>query len=405
MYAATAAVQIDRQDRRENEQRLTLSAESMPLSEFAHWVSREAGISIVIDANLDNRPVTIDLVDEPVNSSLGAIARRVGVQVSRSGTLYYLGGLRPEDRGVLVRRVVRLDADQVRAAIETLLSDHGRVTVAADGLAMVGDRVEVLERVHELLDSVERAPLDAWVLQMYVMSITERDSSEFGLDVMPSFELAQRVGQASVDPIAASGLRAALTATLRASRGNEDVEMVASPLLIVGDGRRARLSDATVIPIPRRSVSDQGTVTVTGYDHVPVGLTVEVSIRDAADAGMVDLSLDMSQLGGMVDEAPIRLQRLIETTAPLVSGGVYLIGAWDVTDARRAWAGQLGTVREVEQRNTTVQAWAVVSRIAGPVLDEAPSDAGGAGPPEGTPPASDGNGQHDLVDEDDDERD
>ena len=124
------------------------------------------------DSRLDGRTVTLEVQGETVASILGVVARRMGVDVTQQGTLYYLGQLRAEDRGLLVRRVRRLTSDEVSQAIENLMSEVGRVLTVADGLVVVGDRVEVLQRIEALIEQIDRTEVVTWVVQLYVAELT-----------------------------------------------------------------------------------------------------------------------------------------------------------------------------------------------------------------------------------------
>jgi hypothetical protein len=93
---------------------------------------------------------------------MGLVARSVGADAARIGGAWYIGELSPEDRGVLVRRVPGYPLPELRAAVLSITSTDGRASVLEGGVIVVGDRVELLERVTELLDGVEQARGGTW---------------------------------------------------------------------------------------------------------------------------------------------------------------------------------------------------------------------------------------------------
>ena len=176
---------------------VTLTTQQMPLEGVLRELSDQTKVSIVAEAGLDQSPVTLDVIDVPVDEVLGVIARRLGVQVTRTGSIYFLGSLRPEDKGVLVRRVRRLSANELSDSVSVLLSQNGSVRAHEDGLVIVGDRVEVLARVVELLDRIERADTSSWVVQLHLVQLSDRALADWGLDVEPAADIGLAFASAS----------------------------------------------------------------------------------------------------------------------------------------------------------------------------------------------------------------
>jgi len=276
---------------------LTLSAQDMPLVEFLRWVSDRAQVSVIAEQKLDDRRVSVDVVDVPVSQLLTAVARRVGVQLNRTGNVYFLGQVRPEDRGILVRKVVRLGGPDLQRAVDTLLSEHGRALALQDGVVVVGDTVEVLAKVAELLDGIEAAPIDTWVVQFDLVSINEESQQTLGLDLVPALEISAMVAAGSQGALNGWDINAGLDGLLQAERTDAGVEILAKPTFLMVDGARARHSNADTVPIFERAVSDQGTVTTQRITYVDVGLIVEVQLREVGNnRASLDISVDLKRL-------------------------------------------------------------------------------------------------------------
>lgn len=330
---------------------------------------------MIAEAALDNRNVTVDVMDEPVDQVLSVVAKRLGVALTRTGRVYYLGSLSAEDRGVLVRRVRRLSDIELSAAISVVLSDIGRVQSYPDGLVVVGDRVEVLQRVSEIIDEVEDSEAPSWVVQLYVVSLGERKARELGVDVQPGLELSYLLASSGGDPAslvkaATSGFNVSgsLDAVLQASLERSGVEVMADPLMLIADGAEARFVRGDSIPIPQRTISDQGTVTTTDFSFVQTGLEVLADVREMS-AGRARLTIDvrLSTVRDMVEDAPVTSDETFSGVSIIESGGVYLLGSLRREDRVQSRIGGWGLGWLNRSESSLLQVWARAYRVAGPV--------------------------------------
>ena len=151
-------------------------------------------------------------------------------------------------------------------------------------------------------------------------------------------------------------------------------EVLAAPLLLVVDGGKGPVSDGEVVRIPRRAVSPEGTSTVTGYDTVEAGLSLEVEARDVGNGrGRLRCRLERSQLIGRIEVIPTTRSQVWETEAIVESGGVYLLGS-PVSDERDASSEVgLSVFRGANRTVRNVYVWARAYRIDGGIATD-PSD-------------------------------
>jgi hypothetical protein len=341
----------------------------MPLQTFLRYVSDQTGLSIIAEQNLDAARITLDVVNLPVDQVLGLVGRRVGAEVSRTGTLFYLGTLKAEDKGVLVRRVRRLKRDELREAVEVLLSEHGKTVAFSDGVLVVGDRVEVLQRVEELLTRIEGVEAACWVVQLYLVSVTESDARTLGLDVQPALEVAATFAATSAASSAAAvtsnaAAAGALQALLKATREGRGASVVAQPLFVIVDGGKGSFSRGQRVPIAQKSVSNQGTVQTSGYSYVNAGLSCDVELREQGH-GVVGalVNVERSAIVSYVEAAPVTSAETFKGEAVLHSGGVYLLGCLDRVEQETAFAGWLSLGGSKRDETGTLQVWCRVYRI------------------------------------------
>lgn len=349
--------------------RVTLSAQDVPLLTFARQVADQAALSIVVEAELDDRLVSLEVRDLPAERVLALVARRLGVDVTGGGRVWYIGKLRREDRAVLVRRVSRLTAEDLSKAVQALTSDQGRVQAFPDGLLVVADRVDVLERVRALLSDLEAAPAECWVVQLHLVGVRESELASFGLQSVPTFNAAAAFAEGSEVAAGTTWSAAAgLSAVLVAARSEEGVSIVAAPLFLVRDGSDARMADGDELRLPRKTVSDQGTVTTTGFDVIQTGLEVDVGVRDLGQGrAQLVLRTSLSAVVAVGEEGqPTVNRQSFHTEAVVQSGGCYLLGALERSQVTSAIRGPLRTLQESGTESRSVLVWARLARVGGP---------------------------------------
>jgi type II secretory pathway component GspD/PulD (secretin) len=286
------------------------------------------------------------------------------------GNLFYVGELRPEDNGVLVRRVGRLSSDDLRGAIAVLLSEHGKTQVQADGLVIVGDRVEVLQRVDDLLTRIDAAESVCWVVQLYLISMSDGDILDLGLDVTPALEVAATMASASngLDLVPKTSLKGGLNVVLRAARERSSVSLVGEPLFLLADGARGRVGSGQRVPVVQRAVSNQGTVTTTGYQFIDTGLQINVLLRElSAGAARLELKAESSSVLEYRETLPILQKDDFEGTAVISSGGVYLVGSLERTAHDKRQTSPFRIAAKDSEQGQVLQIWARAYRVGGPV--------------------------------------
>ena len=277
----------------------------------------------------------------------------------------------------------RLSSDDLKGAVTTLLSEFGRVSAYPDGLVVVGDRVEVIQRVSEMLDRVERAGSETWVVQLYVIEKSSNDSQDIGMDIVPAAELAASLATASSGiPMGllnnqSARASASLNATLKAALSKSRGRIVTSPMFILADGGQTKFTSGRQILVPRRNVSDQGTVTTVGYDSFQAGTSIYVKVRELDRAkAAVSLSLTFSTLEGYTADgiAPIINPTGLECTVNVVAGGVYLAGVFDQNASTASVSGPLTLGVKSARELHRFEVWMRVYRIGAASLEnpEAP---------------------------------
>jgi hypothetical protein len=237
-------------------------------------------------------------------------------------------------------------------------------------LLLLVDSSENVARVAALLDRIEGTARPQWAIQLHLVTLSQRDILDLGLDTTPALDLAVSQAAGSSAGVSPVRLDASLRTVLRAAQDRSTVSVTAQPLFLLLDGERAEFTRGTSIPIPRRAVSDQGTVTTTGYEHVQVGTNVAVEIREqTADAVRLTLSVDLSDLVEVtVDGLPRTDRRSYNASCSVVSGGTYLVASIEIGENREGRGTWLHWGDRRDNSQEVLQVWARAMAVSGPAL-------------------------------------
>lgn len=270
------------------------------------------------------------------------MARQLGAELIEIKSVYFLGTPKPEDKVVLVRKVRRLNEEQVTAAVGGFLSPEGTMFASPDGLVVVGDRLEIVERVLDVFDRLETSPSVTWCVQLHIISMSDKDLMDFGLDVNPALELA--AGYANLSNVtrdlaagAVQGLRGeggssvadvSLSAVLRATRERSTMRIVSDPVFTCVDGSETTITKGLRIPVRNSVIAGQNGNIANNVRYIQTGLEATASVRELSErVGRLNLKLNVSdvqgidrELGPTTDDQGITCQTDVET------GGVYLLG-------------------------------------------------------------------------------
>lgn len=295
---------------------ISITAKDMPLRAFLKIIMDSNDISVICDEGLEERRITLAVNGIRADRVMELIARRLNVAVTRTGNIYYLGASKPEDKAVYITKCTRLDTASTKAAVEIMLSQDGKSLALEDGLLIVADKTEILGRVASFVEDIKNAPADTWVIQYQIISYSQSAQKELGLNTASNFALAAGSAEANGD------ISAALTAAVTSGKAR----LLSQPLQLIEDGTQATLKDGTTTPVPRKTVSDSGTVTTTGVDYIESGLEIKSYIRDMGNGyARLKVTIESTAVSGYVDSYPITKGQKTTFQTAIKSGQPYLV--------------------------------------------------------------------------------
>jgi len=330
--------------------------------DFVRWMSSRADVTVVLDQKYYDSPVYMDVRDT-VDVIMQILGRQLGAGVARLGRSYYIGAMRDEDMGLLVRKMRRLGKEEIKDFIVASGSTGGRVTVFDDGLLVMVDHLVVLRRVSDAIDAVEAVTVSTWLVQVYFLRVSDRRESELsaGLELEAAYRFAGASGAGAKGEV-----QQAFGAWLRARGQSTSGAVRQAPLLVVTDGGEATLHSGRTIPVAKKAILDSGAVATTDFKEYRDGLQMKVGIRgEGYNAGMLSLDLSNSSITGYVEAAPIIAEDTLSMRAVVSSGGAYLVGSLRVKSDSSDTSGWLSVGRSRRVEDETLEVWVRAYRIAG----------------------------------------
>ena len=346
--------------------RISYVADNLTVSAFCRYMVQQCGVSIVTQEGLDKQMVNMSIDDQPVEDVIAVLARRLGAQLTRVGHVYYIGTLRPEDKGVLVERITNRNPEQIDIAIKTVLSEYGRSMVFEDGTVVVGDSVEVIRRVHEILDSINREHVSTWYVQLIIITKQLQDEHGHGVRINDEINLTKIIADAASRNISVRLLAERyINAVVKLTATSEYVSISQTPAVIVNGAATARIESSDNIPVPKRAVNDQGEIiATTEYQNVTAGMIAEVKVSSVNGGGhSLAVTVESSDVIGSNGDAPIVRKQRLNTIANMGNEQLYLVGVYYKQRTADRYTGGLSNLTEQKKEGLAVEVWANVRQI------------------------------------------
>ena len=312
--------------------RITYAADAEPLSIVVADLAYELDLSIIVDGSID-KPVTLVVRDVEAAQVFVDLADQVNARLEYTdGLLRFV----PRDRaGVASIGVYRPGFDDPDGVVETSRLLLGRAAVVrrlGDRVVVGGDRSQ-LQKFGELTKYLEAGP-DAWLLEVHLVSITAGLSRALGLDWSISGVFDASLGETIGDVLSNGTLTGARAAAVVAAMAEISMTDRSAKLLSVArlhllEGEPVSFASGEVTPVPRRTISDQGTVTVTGFDNVETGFLINATGRRVPGGLHLEVRPTLSSVTGFVADAPIIARRTLTTSAIVASGEWVILTGFD----------------------------------------------------------------------------
>ncbi|MFH1613920.1 MAG: secretin N-terminal domain-containing protein [Planctomycetota bacterium] len=234
-----------------------------------------------------------------------------------------------------------LKAENVKSAVENMSGEYG--TIATDentNSLIVCDTQEKLAKIIAAVRKADQTPRQI-LIEVVIADVKLTDDTEIGVNWnrffnadTTHFAKQHLLNTFSTSTAATAGIdfgliRNDLALTIHALQETQDVEIIASPRVLVLSGSSARIKTIEEIPYTETSsTSEGGTLTSTEFKEVGVTLEVSATVMDNEDRIMLTIKPKQSAKVGdsIVGDVPIVDTREAETTLLMEDGQVVLIG-------------------------------------------------------------------------------
>ncbi len=300
---------------------LSLSANKMPFSVFARVLSDTFNVGIVCSESLFDKRITAEFKETSLSDVLNVLSRQLDTELVKVGNTFYIGKLRSADRGILVRKVSGFDNKDLLSACKGVLSDKGKVSVFGAGIVAATDIGSVLVRISELLDYLSSCDSPVWIVQLAFLTINREILLEGGLKVSTSGTISYNVSDSEfqLKDINIDGL-------INAAMSSSFADVHSCPMLLVREGSESVWKYGKRVPVPKKTVSDAGTVSTTDFNYIDVGFEVKVKVFRSRAGGILSLSIGNSAIDSYVEYSPVTSQNTLSLEVDMVPLKPYLLG-------------------------------------------------------------------------------
>ena len=349
-------------DKKNDFSSFSFSAYKMPVGTFFRVISDHFNVGLVFSESLQDKTISAEIKDSDLLSVLNVVSRQLSVDVVRVGNTFYVGSLRAEDRGFYVRSLPGYSKDELSSLGHSLISQSGKVSAVTDGLIVITDHESVISRVSEVFDQISRLDNQTYILQLLFVMLRKDALLESGLDVSTSGSISYNLSENSLDFKDFN-----IDALFNLANSSQYFDLYASPMFVLREGVPAVWKDGQKIPIPRRTVSSEGTVTTSGYDYVEPGFLVRAQISRFGSSGRLSLNVERSEVTGYTDYMPVIRQVSLNSSLDMTPFRLYLIGELSSFKSVDSQRNLLSLGRD--KGKSVVQVWGQFYRIGSAVRE------------------------------------
>jgi type II secretory pathway component GspD/PulD (secretin) len=288
------------------------------------------GTTISWDKSLDNETIDGTFVDQPLEEVLELISRRLNVKVSSSQNMCFLGTVREGDKVTAVVRVPPVSREELRNAL-TSFGGEGKSTIVGSFI-WISDTLENVHRLVADLDMIRERSARSYLAEVYFINVNESDflklTADLRINSVDIFSSAFNISQLFSMFVDADGR---LGSTVIDTR----------PVLLLSEGRKATFEVGKEITRERRSVTDTGVASTSGFDKFKDGILLSLMLsRVSDDHYSLDMELEVSTFdkGDFTSVVPVKSTSVLKSPGMLIrDGGVVYAGSLKRRDSGKVF--------------------------------------------------------------------
>lgn len=319
--------------------KISLSIQELDIREVMQMLSREQRMNIFVADGVSG-DVSVNLYDMETEQAVKLIAESAGFVVEQRDNSYFV--IERDDAGKL-RRSDRLEVRSFKvqyaaiSEIETILqeyvSEFGSIKALQDnGLLVVEDLPQFLDRLEALLEEIDREPKQI-MIEAKILEISLTDNQSYGLDWSKLFSSTDGGGALGV-----TGLANTVSPGLFAQYTNSDVDLVlnalkergrlrtiSTPKLLAMEGLEAETVVGTEIGYKVTTTINQ--VSTESIEFLESGIILKVTPTvDRSGRIMLDIFPEVSSASVSDDGIPSKATTQVSTRMLVPDGRTVFLG-------------------------------------------------------------------------------
>jgi len=233
-----------------------------------------------------------------------------------------------------------LEAGNLKFALAGMSSKYGSISIDDKSNSLiVCDTNEILGKIVAQIEKADKTP-EQIMVEVVILDVKLVDDAEIGVDWTKLFSPEKNIAyeQTIIPTTAATGgfltlTKYSIAGTVRALQEIRNVEILASPRILVASGKEAYIQTTEEIPYKELTQSTGGTsenaITSTQFKDVGVTLKVKATVVDGKKILMTiepEQSVNTGQAGVGDTTVPVIDKRKASTTLIMEDGQVLVMG-------------------------------------------------------------------------------
>lgn len=307
-----------------NDDKISGSFVDFPLNEI--WRLIPVHISYAFSEELKDKTITMEVNEITVSQFFSLVSNQLGVDYTQDDNIYYIGKLDYRQFSVFVSRLDGFTDDEIKRIIDGIKSNDGKATMLKGGVFLLSDRWASIQRINSVIRQIKNLRLKNYDLNIWLVSencvksfyakhnLSGRYSMEWMAGHMISVSNWNMIANALVD----------WSVNMGESLGVRQFSAV------LKDGKEFKFTSGEKVPVLKKTITDNGTVSTTGVEYIDVGTVINSKLSRVDDfTALVDFSCEISTSERQIEEYPVKISNKYETSVTMKHGEVVVIGRYD----------------------------------------------------------------------------
>lgn len=312
-------------------------------------ICNQCSLSVVIPEDIKSITCDLSLDDVPIEDALTLLCGLAdGISFNLKGDTITFHENAMQSVGIV--QPLFADIEQLSTVIKAVLPQDSAVRTA-NGLIVIGGTELSVEQSRLVANLVATKKPRSWFVDIAILSMSANWQVALGIDGSIGGVVTASTDERGI-------LDYVLDGSWSVDYGRGIDEVILRTGIVVLEGTASTIKSTEEIPVPQRTVSPEGTVTISGYTNISAGIVLNVLATAVPQGLRVRLDPSISDVTGFVDEKPILSTKSISSTCIIKENEkIILSGLWQDRSSRN-----LGSLLKINASESSTE-WLVVARF------------------------------------------